>query len=188
MKILSRITSTGFRFPSNSEIQASTHSHIISAKSGQQLEVWDLVYEQITSLLCVVPQSPLATQPNDAQSRAGDTLLQTLRVQQSQTLKELSSAGSPEYLCSLCARCRPLSPSSEVKLDPAAALKASGHWCILEEMQPWDTVELVVNGMVILTCDIKQLQFVENVLLPWGRFGGDSALFYSFSVFFFLIL
>lgn len=49
-----------------------------------------------------------------------------------------------------------------------AALKASGHRCVLEEASTRNIVELVVNGMVVFTCDIKQLQFGETCALTVG--------------------
>ncbi|XP_073337448.1 UPF0728 protein C10orf53 homolog [Pagrus major] len=46
-----------------------------------------------------------------------------------------------------------------------AALRARGHHCVLEETRERNAVELVVNGEVVFSCDIKQLQF-----------GGDGQL------------
>uniref|UniRef100_UPI0037E91EC5 UPF0728 protein C10orf53 homolog n=1 Tax=Semicossyphus pulcher TaxID=241346 RepID=UPI0037E91EC5 len=46
-----------------------------------------------------------------------------------------------------------------------AALRARGHQCVLEETHDWNMVELVVNGDVVFSCDIKQLEF-----------GGDGKL------------
>ncbi|XP_028983366.1 UPF0728 protein C10orf53 homolog [Betta splendens] len=46
-----------------------------------------------------------------------------------------------------------------------AALSARGHQCVLEETREWNTVELVVSGEVVFTCDVKQLEF-----------GGDGKL------------
>ncbi|XP_070833943.1 UPF0728 protein C10orf53 homolog [Chaetodon trifascialis] len=46
-----------------------------------------------------------------------------------------------------------------------AALRARGHQCVMEETREWNMVELVVNGEVVFSCDIKQLQF-----------GGDGQL------------
>ncbi|XP_041645950.1 UPF0728 protein C10orf53 homolog [Cheilinus undulatus] len=46
-----------------------------------------------------------------------------------------------------------------------AALRARGHQFALEEMNEWGTVELIVNGHVVFSCDIKQLEF-----------GGDGKL------------
>ncbi|XP_040906362.1 UPF0728 protein C10orf53 homolog [Toxotes jaculatrix] len=46
-----------------------------------------------------------------------------------------------------------------------AALTARGHRCILEETRDWNAVELVVNGELVFTCHIKQLEF-----------GGDGKL------------
>ncbi|KAM9345145.1 UPF0728 protein C10orf53 homolog [Symphorus nematophorus] len=46
-----------------------------------------------------------------------------------------------------------------------AALRARGHQSVLEETREWNLVELVVNGELVFTCDIKQLQF-----------GGDGQL------------
>ncbi len=47
----------------------------------------------------------------------------------------------------------------------AAALSARGHLCVLEETREWNMVELVVNGEIVFSCNIKQLQFGENMLL-----------------------
>ncbi|XP_076600110.1 UPF0728 protein C10orf53 homolog [Chaetodon auriga] len=46
-----------------------------------------------------------------------------------------------------------------------AALRGRGHQCVMEETREWNMVELVVNGEVVFSCDIKQLQF-----------GGDGQL------------
>nr|XP_046258400.1 UPF0728 protein C10orf53 homolog [Scatophagus argus] len=46
-----------------------------------------------------------------------------------------------------------------------AALKARGHQCVMEETREWNMVELVVNGEIVFSCNIKQLQF-----------GGDGQL------------
>ncbi|KAM3862812.1 UPF0728 protein C10orf53 homolog [Diretmus argenteus] len=46
-----------------------------------------------------------------------------------------------------------------------AALRESGHQCVLEETHEWNIVELVVNGESVFTCNIKQLEF-----------GGDGKL------------
>ncbi|TKS85671.1 UPF0728 protein C10orf53 -like protein [Collichthys lucidus] len=46
-----------------------------------------------------------------------------------------------------------------------SALRARGHRCVMEETREWNMVELVVNGEVVFSCDIKQLQF-----------GGDGKL------------
>ncbi|KAM7385551.1 hypothetical protein PAMP_001632 [Pampus punctatissimus] len=46
-----------------------------------------------------------------------------------------------------------------------AALQARGHRCVLEETREWRMVELVVNGEIIFTCNIRQLEF-----------GGDGKL------------
>lgn len=43
----------------------------------------------------------------------------------------------------------------------AAALRARGHQCVLEETRERNTVELVVNGVIVFTCRVKQLQFGE---------------------------
>lgn len=45
----------------------------------------------------------------------------------------------------------------------AAALRARGHLCVLEETREWNIVELVVSGEVVFTCNIKDLEF--------GKFG-----------------
>lgn len=45
----------------------------------------------------------------------------------------------------------------------AAALRARGHLCVLEETCEWNIVELVVSGEVVFTCNIKDLEF--------GKFG-----------------
>ncbi|KAM7408669.1 hypothetical protein PAMA_002408 [Pampus argenteus] len=47
----------------------------------------------------------------------------------------------------------------------AAALRARGHRCVLEETREWRIVELVVNGEIVFTCNIRQLEF-----------GGDGKL------------
>ena len=54
-----------------------------------------------------------------------------------------------------------VSVSGEVKLSnmSAAALRARGHQCVLEETRERNVVELVVSGEVVFSCDIKQLQF-----------------------------
>ncbi|XP_018527398.1 UPF0728 protein C10orf53 homolog [Lates calcarifer] len=46
-----------------------------------------------------------------------------------------------------------------------AALTARGHQCTLEETREWNMVGLVVNGELVFTCDIRQLEF-----------GGDGKL------------
>ncbi|KAM7408668.1 hypothetical protein PAMA_002408 [Pampus argenteus] len=46
-----------------------------------------------------------------------------------------------------------------------AALRARGHRCVLEETREWRIVELVVNGEIVFTCNIRQLEF-----------GGDGKL------------
>ncbi|XP_035519975.1 UPF0728 protein C10orf53 homolog [Morone saxatilis] len=46
-----------------------------------------------------------------------------------------------------------------------AVLRARGHQCVLEETHEWNMVELVVNGQVIFSCYMKQLEF-----------GGDGKL------------
>ncbi|KAF3708201.1 UPF0728 protein C10orf53 -like protein [Channa argus] len=46
-----------------------------------------------------------------------------------------------------------------------AALRARGHKCMLEESPVWNMVELVVNGELVFSCLIKQLEF-----------GGDGKL------------
>ncbi|KAF7655916.1 hypothetical protein LDENG_00048460 [Lucifuga dentata] len=46
-----------------------------------------------------------------------------------------------------------------------AALRARGHQCVLEETPEWNTVELLVNGLIVFKCKIKQLEF-----------GGDGEL------------
>ncbi|KAK5854062.1 hypothetical protein PBY51_015164 [Eleginops maclovinus] len=46
-----------------------------------------------------------------------------------------------------------------------AALTARGHQCVLEDTREWNTVELVVNGEVVFSCNTKQLEF-----------GGDGKL------------
>ncbi|KAM6997387.1 UPF0728 protein C10orf53 homolog [Tautogolabrus adspersus] len=46
-----------------------------------------------------------------------------------------------------------------------AALRARGHQCVMEETREWNTVELVVNGELVFSCDTKQLMF-----------GGDGKL------------
>lgn len=43
----------------------------------------------------------------------------------------------------------------------AAALRARGHQCTLEEAREWNVVELVVNGELVFRCHIKQLEFGE---------------------------
>lgn len=44
----------------------------------------------------------------------------------------------------------------------------SGHRYVLEETSTRNRVELVVNGMVVFSCDIKQLQFGETCDLTVG--------------------
>ncbi|XP_047459675.1 UPF0728 protein C10orf53 homolog [Mugil cephalus] len=46
-----------------------------------------------------------------------------------------------------------------------AALRARGHRCVLEETPEWNTVEVIVSGETVFSCDIKQLEF-----------GGDGKL------------
>ncbi|XP_030012087.1 UPF0728 protein C10orf53 homolog [Sphaeramia orbicularis] len=46
-----------------------------------------------------------------------------------------------------------------------AALNARGHRCVLEESHERDQVDLLVNGQVVYTCDIRTLEF-----------GGDGKL------------
>lgn len=43
----------------------------------------------------------------------------------------------------------------------AAALRARGHRCVLEETSDWNLVELVVSGELVFRCHIKQLHFGE---------------------------
>lgn len=43
----------------------------------------------------------------------------------------------------------------------AEALRARGHHCVLEETRTRNLVELVVNGEVVFSCDVKQLEFGE---------------------------
>lgn len=85
-------------------------------------------------------------------------------------IQDLPPAGSPGYVSSnwdyvIWA----LPVIAEVKHRPsnvsAAALTARGHRCVLEETHEWNTVELVVNGMIVFSCCIKQLQFGECVTL-----------------------
>ncbi|XP_045927187.1 UPF0728 protein C10orf53 homolog isoform X2 [Micropterus dolomieu] len=61
------------------------------------------------------------------------------------------------------------SNTGEVKHCPsnmsAAALRAQGHQSVLEETSDWNMVELAVNGEIVFSCNIKQLQF-----------GGDGEL------------
>lgn len=45
--------------------------------------------------------------------------------------------------------------------DCAAALSRRGHQCVLEETREWNMVELVVNGELVFSCHIKQLEFGE---------------------------
>uniref|UniRef100_A0A673CQ17 Uncharacterized protein n=1 Tax=Sphaeramia orbicularis TaxID=375764 RepID=A0A673CQ17_9TELE len=40
-----------------------------------------------------------------------------------------------------------------------AALNARGHRCVLEESHERDQVDLLVNGQVVYTCDIRTLEF-----------------------------
>uniref|UniRef100_A0A5F9C6Q5 Uncharacterized protein n=1 Tax=Oryctolagus cuniculus TaxID=9986 RepID=A0A5F9C6Q5_RABIT len=47
----------------------------------------------------------------------------------------------------------------------AAVLKKDGHEVVLEKIEDWDVVELVVNGEVVFHCNIKDLEF-----------GGDGKL------------
>ncbi|KAJ8248114.1 hypothetical protein GJAV_G00238460 [Gymnothorax javanicus] len=46
-----------------------------------------------------------------------------------------------------------------------AALTVDGHSCVLEEMQDWNKVELIVNGERVFECNMLDLQF-----------GGDGKL------------
>ncbi|XP_002718387.1 UPF0728 protein C10orf53 homolog isoform X2 [Oryctolagus cuniculus] len=46
-----------------------------------------------------------------------------------------------------------------------AVLKKDGHEVVLEKIEDWDVVELVVNGEVVFHCNIKDLEF-----------GGDGKL------------
>ncbi|XP_054455734.1 UPF0728 protein C10orf53 homolog [Anoplopoma fimbria] len=46
-----------------------------------------------------------------------------------------------------------------------AALRSRGHQCVLENTRDWSTVELVVNGEMVFSCNVKQLEF-----------GGDGQL------------
>lgn len=77
----------------------------------------------------------------------------------------------------LCIRQRDLGSNC----PPLAALEASRHQCVLEETSARRRVELVVNGMVVFTCDVKQLHFGETLLL-WPRFGRAAVPFYFFSL------
>lgn len=43
----------------------------------------------------------------------------------------------------------------------AAALRARGHQCVLEETREWNMVELVVSGELVFRCHVKQLEFGE---------------------------
>uniref|UniRef100_A0A5F9DKE7 Uncharacterized protein n=1 Tax=Oryctolagus cuniculus TaxID=9986 RepID=A0A5F9DKE7_RABIT len=40
-----------------------------------------------------------------------------------------------------------------------AVLKKDGHEVVLEKIEDWDVVELVVNGEVVFHCNIKDLEF-----------------------------
>ncbi|XP_069744313.1 UPF0728 protein C10orf53 homolog isoform X2 [Narcine bancroftii] len=44
-------------------------------------------------------------------------------------------------------------------------LGADGHHCVLEQSLDWNIVELVVNGVIVFTCNITELDF-----------GGDGKL------------
>uniref|UniRef100_A0A8C6BGF6 Chromosome 10 open reading frame 53 n=1 Tax=Monodon monoceros TaxID=40151 RepID=A0A8C6BGF6_MONMO len=46
-----------------------------------------------------------------------------------------------------------------------AVLAKNGHQAILEKIEDWNVVELVVNGEVVFHCNIKDLEF-----------GGDGKL------------
>ncbi|XP_056616419.1 UPF0728 protein C10orf53 homolog [Triplophysa dalaica] len=46
-----------------------------------------------------------------------------------------------------------------------AALKADGHQCVLEKIDDWTTVKLIVNGECVYTCILTDLEF-----------GGDGRL------------
>ncbi|XP_031728628.1 UPF0728 protein C10orf53 homolog [Anarrhichthys ocellatus] len=46
-----------------------------------------------------------------------------------------------------------------------AALRSRGHQCVLENTREWNMVELVVNGEIVFSCNVKQLEF-----------GGDGKL------------
>ncbi|KAG5831157.1 UPF0728 protein C10orf53 homolog [Anguilla rostrata] len=46
-----------------------------------------------------------------------------------------------------------------------AALTEDGHRCVLEKIQDWNKVELVVNGECVFACNIRDLEF-----------GGDGRL------------
>ncbi|KAL4641017.1 hypothetical protein GN956_G11331 [Arapaima gigas] len=45
------------------------------------------------------------------------------------------------------------------------ALEEAGHRCVFEESPDWNTVQLLVNGECVYTCNIKDLDF-----------GGDGKL------------
>ncbi|XP_069744314.1 UPF0728 protein C10orf53 homolog isoform X3 [Narcine bancroftii] len=38
-------------------------------------------------------------------------------------------------------------------------LGADGHHCVLEQSLDWNIVELVVNGVIVFTCNITELDF-----------------------------
>ncbi|XP_063048009.1 UPF0728 protein C10orf53 homolog [Engraulis encrasicolus] len=40
-----------------------------------------------------------------------------------------------------------------------AALRASGHRCVLQSTLEWNKVELVVNGECVYVCNINDLEF-----------------------------
>lgn len=66
-----------------------------------------------------------------------------------------------------------------------SALKASWHQCVLEETQAWNTVELLVNGMVIFTWYKPAPVWWEcafTVVEIWGRFSSFLVFFYRFNV------
>uniref|UniRef100_A0A3Q3KTC8 Chromosome 10 open reading frame 53 n=1 Tax=Labrus bergylta TaxID=56723 RepID=A0A3Q3KTC8_9LABR len=52
------------------------------------------------------------------------------------------------------------------RLQGLQALRARGHQCVMEETREWNTVELVVNGELVFSCDTKQLEFGDGKLDP----------------------
>ncbi|KAG2462831.1 CJ053 protein, partial [Polypterus senegalus] len=40
-----------------------------------------------------------------------------------------------------------------------AMLTADGHHCVLEKLQEWNKVELIVNGEIVFQCNITHLDF-----------------------------
>jgi len=44
-------------------------------------------------------------------------------------------------------------------------LAIDGHEVILEEIDDWNVVQLMVNGEIVFACDIRQLDFGKDLFI-----------------------